>query len=398
MGDCCDQVCDSPGCGKPAKLQCPTCIKLCLASSYFCEQACFKSSWKTHKVVHKLSESISKYKSSEKYSNQNGCSKDSKLITNPWPGFIYTGELRPAYPLSEKRHVPDHIMRPDYADHPTGYPTSEMNVKRSTQIRVLNKEEIEGMREVCKLGREILDSGARVVRPGVTTDEIDRVIHEATIERNCYPSPLNYHNFPKSCCTSVNEVICHGIPDFRELEEGDIVNLDISCYYNGYHGDLNETLFVGKVDDDSKLLVQTAYDCLMAGANEVKPGVRYRDIGQYIQKTAHANGCSVTKTYCGHGIHSLFHTAPSVPHYAKNKAVGVIKPGHVFTIEPMINRGIWRDTTWPDDWTAVTQDGQRSAQFEQTFLVTDTGIDILTGRKASNGRPYFMDQLDGIKL
>ena len=305
--------------------------------------------------------------------------------------------MRPFYPLSTKRHVPPHIQRPDYADHIDGYPATEMEVKRSTQIQVQSEQDIENMRIVCRLARECLDAGAKAVRPGITTDEIDRIIHEATIERNCYPSPLNYHNFPKSCCTSVNEVICHGIPDQRELQDGDIVNLDVTCYYNGFHGDLNETLFVGNVDSESIVLVETAYNCLMAAIAEVKPGLRYRDIGQYIQKQATANGCSVTKTYCGHGINQLFHTAPSVPHYGKNKAVGIMKPGHVFTIEPMINQGVWVDTTWPDDWTAVTKDGKRSAQFEHTMLVTETGVDVLTKRIGSD-RPYFMDQLDGKKL
>ncbi|XP_057310115.1 methionine aminopeptidase 1-like [Hydractinia symbiolongicarpus] len=385
------RICESPGCDKLAKLQCPTCIKLNISGSYFCEQSCFKASWKIHKLIHKKTENTL----SNLMQHLNGSSSTN---TSPWPGYIYTGSLRPYYPLSPKRHVPEHIARPDYADHPEGYPASEMEVKRSTQIIVHTSEDIEKMRTVCRLARECLDAGAKAVRPGVTTDEIDRIIHEATVERNCYPSPLNYHNFPKSCCTSVNEVICHGIPDQRELQEGDIVNLDVTCYYDGFHGDLNETLFVGKVDDDTKLLVETAYDSLMAAVNEVKPGARYRDMGQYIQKEAHANGCSVTRTYCGHGIHRLFHTAPNVPHYAKNKAVGVMKPGHVFTIEPMINKGTWRDVLWPDDWTAVTQDGQRSAQFEQTLLVTETGVEILTARKENNGRPYFRDQLDGVPL
>ncbi|KAI2535265.1 METAP1 isoform 11, partial [Pan troglodytes] len=169
----------------------------------------------------------------------------------------------------------------------------------------------------------------------------------ACIARNCYPSPLNYYNFPKSCCTSVNEVICHGIPDRRPLQEGDIVN--------------------------------------------VKPGVRYRELGNIIQKHAQANGFSVVRSYCGHGIHKLFHTAPNVPHYAKNKAVGVMKSGHVFTIEPMICEGGWQDETWPDGWTAVTRDGKRSAQFEHTLLVTDTGCEILT-RRLDSARPHFMSQ------
>lgn len=391
------RICESIDCSKAAALQCPTCKKLNIVKgSFFCEQTCFKASWKLHKLVHKKAESQNEklLQLLNNNSLNNGGEKEAQV---PWPGYIFTGSLRPFYPLSAKRDVPAHVERPDYADHPDGYPTSEMEVKRNTQIRVMSEEAIEGLRTVCRLAREVLDVGARAVRPGITTDELDRIIHEATIERDCYPSPLNYHKFPKSCCTSVNEVICHGIPDQRVLKDGDIVNLDVTCYYGGFHGDLNETLFVGDVDEDGKRLVKTAYDCLAAATAEVKPSVRYRDVGQHIQKVASANGCSVTRTYCGHGINELFHTAPSVPHYAKNKAVGIMKAGHVFTIEPMINAGVWMDTTWPDDWTAVTRDGKRSAQFEQTMMVTETGVDILTKRGGS-GRPYFMDQLDGIEL
>ena len=172
------------------------------------------------------------------------------------------------------------------------------------------------MRVVCKLGREVLDEGARAIAVGVTTDEIDRVVHEACIERDCYPSPLNYCNFPKSVCTSVNEVICHGIPDMYKLKDGDIVNIDVSVYHNGFHADLNETYYVGNVDAASKHLVKSAAECLNLAIAEVRPGVRYRDFGDIIQKHATANNLSVVRTYCGHGVNDLFHTAPSIPHYA----------------------------------------------------------------------------------
>lgn len=261
------------------------------------------------------------------------------------------------------------------------------------QIKVLNEEEIEKMRVACRLAREVMDTAAKNVRVGVTTDELDRIVHEACLERNCYPSPLNYHGFPKSCCTSVNEVICHGIPDMRPLEDGDLLNIDITIYYNGFHGDLNETFFVGQVNEESKQLVKVTYECLSQAIDAVKPGVKYREIGNIIQKHAQAHGFSVVKSYCGHGIHELFHTAPSVPHYSKNKAVGVMKPGHTFTIEPMISQGTWRDEIWPDNWTAVTQDGKRSAQFEQTLLVTGIGCDILTVRPDDNGRAHFFSQM-----
>lgn len=151
--------------------------------------------------------------------------------------------------------------------------------------------------------------------------------------------------------------------------------------------------FVGNVDERSKKLVKTTHECLSLAIDEVKPGVRYRDMGNIIQKHAQAHGFSVVRSYCGHGIHQLFHTAPSVPHYSKNKAIGVMKPGHSFTIEPMISEGTWRDEMWPDNWTAVTLDGKRSAQFEHTLLVTDTGCEVLTRRRENNGQPHFMDKL-----
>ncbi|TNN60940.1 Methionine aminopeptidase 1 [Liparis tanakae] len=297
--------CETEGCSKDAKLQCPTCIKLGIDGSYFCSQECFKGSWVSHKLLHKKAR------------------------------------------ISE----------------------SEQSLKGTSQIKILCPEDIEGMRVVSKLAREVLDIAALMVKVGVTTEEIDHAVHLACTARSCYPSPLNYYNFPKSCCTSVNEVICHGIPDRRLLQEGDILNVDITVYHNGFHGDLNETFYIGEVDEEAKKLVQTTYECLMQSIDSVKPGIRYRELGNIIQKHAQANGFSVVRSYCGHGIHRLFHTAPNVPHYAKNKAVGVMKPGHVFTIEPMICEGGWQDETWPDGWTAVTRDGKRSAQFEHTLLV-----------------------------
>ena len=241
-------------------------------------------------------------------------------------------------------------------------------------------EQIQGIRKACKIGREVLDAAGRAVKVGVTTAEIDRVTYEATVSRGAYPSPLNYYNFPCAVCTSVNEVICHGIPDLRPLRDGDVVNVDVSVYYQGYHGDLNETFVVGQCSQQDVGLVETAFRCLEAGAALIRPGTMYRDIGSNIERVAKKRGCQVVKTYCGHGIGELFHTAPNVPHYSKNKAVGVMKAGHIFTIEPMINLGGWRDRTWPDDWTAVTADGSKSAQFEHTFLVTEDGYEILTMR------------------
>lgn len=360
-------LCDTPGCGKPSKLRCPTCIaKNIKEGSNFCAQDCFKKYWSVHKLNH------SPY--------------------NPWPNYPYTGTLRPGR-LSAPRLVPASIKRPDYADHPEGHPLSEIADRHNTIPKVLTDEEIESMRVVTKLAREVLNEAAKAADVGVTTDELDRIVHEAAIERDCYPSPLNYYQFPKSVCTSVNEVICHGIPDMRPLENGDLCNVDVTVYHRGFHGDLNETLFIGEVDEKSKQLTKVTHEALMAAINIVKPGVKFREIGNVIQKYVSDYNYSVVRSYCGHGIHRLFHCAPNVPHYSNNKAVGVMKAGNTFTIEPMISEGSWRDEQWPDNWTAVTADGKRSAQFEQTLLVTETGVEILTRRRENNGQPWFMDKM-----
>lgn len=371
-----NRTCETAGCNSPANLQCPTCIKLNISGSYFCSQECFKGNWSTHKAIHKVVQNSS-----------NGIIEPY----NPWPDYAFTGSLRP-HKTSPTRTVPDHIPRPDYADHPEGIPLTEQLVKLSSVIKVLNDEEQEEMKIACKLGREVLDEVASMIGVGVTSDEIDKVVHEACIERECYPSPLNYYKYPKSCCTSINEVICHGIPDMRALVNGDICNVDVTVYHRGYHGDLNDTFLIGNVSKTAEKLVNVTWECLEKAINAVHPGEKYRELGNIIQKHAQANGFSVVRSYCGHGIHKLFHTSPGVPHYAKNKAVGVMKSGHTFTIEPMISQGSWRDKSWPDNWTAVTIDGLLSAQFEQTLLVTDTGVEIMTKRLANNGLPYFMDK------
>lgn len=238
-----------------------------------------------------------------------------------------------------------------------------------------------GIKEACRIGRLVLDRAAAAVRPGITTDELDIIVHAACIEFDAYPSPYNYYRYPKSLCTSVNEVICHGIPDRRPLENGDIVNLDISVYHKGWHADLNETVLVGDaVDEESKRLVKVTYECLHLAIAACLPGARYRDIGDIISKHAQKAGFSVVKTYCGHGIGELFHCAPNVPHYAHNKAKGIMKVGEVFTIEPMINAGSHRDKMWPDGWTAATEDGKRSAQFEHQLVITEDGCEVLTAR------------------
>merc|ERR1711991_95804 len=274
--------------------------------------------------------------------------------------------------------VPKAIKRPVYVNHIRGIDPRETDAKRERQIRVYTAAEIEVMREACKLGREVLNEAHKACRVGVTTDEVDRVVHEACVERGVYPSPLGYGFFPKSCCTSVNEVVCHGIPDSRELAEGDICNVDVSIYHRGMHADLNETYCIGNVDQRTQDLLATTYECLWKAIAACKPGAFYRDLGDVITKHAKSKKFSVVKTYCGHGVGELFHTSPTVPHYANNKAVGIMKPGHIFTIEPMINEGTWREERWPDDWTSATVDGRKSAQFEETLLITEKGVEVLT--------------------
>ncbi|KAL6300164.1 methionine aminopeptidase [Sparassis latifolia] len=360
----------------PSHLECPTCHKLGIKGSFFCGQECFKAGskglvQKTHKLIHDIATPRQPLLDDPNI-NKNG-------TFNPFGSFSFTGDLRPVYPLTPRREVPEHIVKPDYAED--GIPTSESR-RAGQPPKILTEEEQEKMKTVCRLAREVLDTAASHVKPGITTDEIDAIVHNATIERNAYPSPLNYRGFPKSVCTSLNEVICHGIPDQRRLQEGDIVNIDVTVFYDGFHGDLNETYPVGRVDDDSKRLMRTARRCLDEAIALCKPGALFRDLGKTIEPIARGNNCAVVRTYCGHGINDLFHCAPNVPHYAKNRAIGTMKPGMTFTIEPMVNLGHnWDQVHWPDDWTATTVDGKRSAQFEETLLITESGVEILTAGK-----------------
>lgn len=354
-------VCCSPQCGKTTDsgLKCPVCLKNGI-SAVFCNQICFRSGWAIHKAVHPA--------------------EDNKPF-DPFPNFQYSGDLRASYPLSPRRTVPANIAKPDYAQN--GKPVSELKNDRTGKITILTESQIKKMRRVARISREILDKTASYIKPGITTDELDAILHKQCMAHNAYPLPLNYYNFPKSLCTSVNEVICHGIPDQTVLQDGDIINLDVTIFLSGYHSDLNETYYVGdkaKCDRDTVRLVETTRECLDLAIDMVKPGLVFRDLGSVIEEHALKNGCSVVRTYCGHGINSLFHCQPNIPHYAKNKAIGVAKPGMVFTIEPMLCLGTYKDITWPDNWTAATQDGKKSAQFEHMLLVTETGCEVLTAR------------------
>lgn len=358
-------VCASPSCGKTTEsvLKCPVCLKAG-STNIFCDQNCFRSLWTKHKAIHANSEG---------------------KVYDPFPSYAYTGDLRAAYPLSPRREVPEHIARPDYAGD--GRPVGEIKNDRIGKIRILTADQIVKIRKAGVIGREVLDAVAAHVRPGVTTDELDAIVHEECIKRDSYPSPLNYYNYAKSFCTSVNEVICHGVPDQTVLKDGDIVNLDISIFHDGFHSDLNETYYVGdkaKANPDLVRLVETTREALDIAINMVKPGLVFRTLGNAIEEHATKNGCLVVRSFCGHGTEEYFHCAPSIPHYARNKAVGVAKPGMTFTIEPMLNLGTHRDTIWPDGWTAVTEDGKPLAQFEHMMLVTEDGVELLTGRRADS--------------
>jgi methionyl aminopeptidase len=293
-----------------------------------------------------------------------GSGRKYKRCHKPLEGRVLPGKVSPM------RVVPDHIPRPPYAD--TGVAV------RRPEPRVKSPEVIERMRRAGKAAAEILRIGGAAVRPGVTTDELDAIVHEATIERGGYPSPLNYNHFPKSLCTSVNEVICHGIPDDRPLQDGEIVNLDVTIYLDGVHGDTNATFLVGDVDEASRQLVRVTHECLMLGIEAVAPGRPIFEIGRAIEKHATKFGYGVVRAFIGHGIGEQFHTDLVIPHYYDPNARTKMEPGMTFTIEPMITMGTWKHVIWPDDWTAVTADGRRTAQFEHTILVTDDGADILT--------------------
>ncbi|MEY3680228.1 MAG: methionine aminopeptidase [Actinomycetota bacterium] len=272
--------------------------------------------------------------------------------------------------VSPMRPVPAHIAKPPYAD--------SGQVPRWNESRVKSPEIIERMRKAGALAADILRQAGEFVKPGITTNDIDVFVHELTVANGAYPSPLNYHGYPKSVCTSVNEVICHGIPDSTVLREGDIINLDVTCFIDGVHGDTNATFFVGDVDDTSRKLVRVTEECMWRGIEAVKPDRPLSDIGRAIEEHAHHHKLGVVRAFIGHGIGEQFHTDIQVLHYYDPRNNMVMKPGMVFTIEPMITLGTWQHKMWDDDWTAVTADGKRTAQFEHMVLVTDSGVDVLT--------------------
>lgn len=262
-------------------------------------------------------------------------------------------------------------------------------------ISIKSSREIEIMKESCQLAAKTLDFIETKLEVGMTTEDVNQLCHDFIVKHDAYPSPLNYHGFPKSVCTSLNEVICHGIPSNKDVvKDGDLLNIDVTTYYKNFHGDTNRTFFMGNVSDDHKRLTKITWECMMAGIAISKPGARMGDIGAVIEEMAHDNGFSVVHEYCGHGIGREFHEDPQVLHYGQ-KGTGVeMKPGMTFTIEPMINIGKRHCRVLKDDWTVITRDKKWSAQFEHTILITESGSEILTWNPDSPRDPlkYYWDQ------
>jgi len=273
--------------------------------------------------------------------------------------------------ISGRRSVPSSIARPEYVDRPAPAKYTGPEVKDATTI--------EKMRIAGRIAAQAMEAAAAAIAPGVTTDEIDRIGHSYMIDHGGYPSTLGYRQYPKSLCTSVNEVICHGIPDDRPLEDGDIVNIDITVFIGGVHGDTNATYLCGDVDEESRLLVERTHEAMMRGIRAAKPGREINVIGRVIQSYAKRFDYGVVRDFTGHGIGTAFHSGLVVPHYdAAPQFHTVIEPGMTFTIEPMLNLGTVDWDMWDDSWTVVTRDRRRSAQFEHTILITDSGAEILT--------------------
>lgn len=252
---------------------------------------------------------------------------------------------------------------------------------RTGAIDVKTQKEIDLMRIAGRLAAETLEAVGPMIAPGVTTQEIDDFVHRDTLRLGCIPAPLNYKGFPKSCCTSINEVICHGIPSDRALQNGDIINVDVTHIYEGFHGDTSATFYVGEVSAEARHVTEVARRSLDIGVAQVRPGARLGDIGAAIQEFAEGQGCSVVRAFVGHGIGRRFHEDPQVSHVGQRGRGPRLKPGMTFTIEPMINLGTFEARILDDDWTAVTEDGRLSAQFEHTVLVTLTGVEVLTTRR-----------------
>ena len=296
-----------------------------------------------------------------------------------------TEPIRPGR-VGPPRFVPADLERPPYA--------ASGVVERWDESPVKTDDVIERLRRTTTAAADVLVTVGAAVSPGVTTDELDALCHDEALARGAYPSPLNYdpagtNPFPRSICTSVNEVICHGIPDDRRLRDGDIVNLDVTIFREGVHGDTNATFTVGDVDEDSRQLIANTRECLERAIDAVRPGRPLNVVGRAIQEHAESNGFGVVREFTGHGIGEQFHTGLHVPHYFDPSARLTLEPGMVFTIEPMITAGSPRIRLWNDGWTAVTADGRRTAQFEHTIVVNDGGAEVLTVPSDPSAHPYW---------
>lgn len=272
--------------------------------------------------------------------------------------------------VSPRLPVPDHILKPPYVG------TSKLP-DLSSEYQIQDSEGIARMRVAGELAARVLDYAGTLVKPSVTTDEIDKAVHQMIIDAGAYPSPLGYGLFPKSVCTSVNECMCHGIPDSRQLQDGDIINIDVTVYLNGYHGDTSKTFLCGDVSKEMKRLVKVTQECLEKGISVCKDGASFRKIGKIISDHAERHNYGVVDRFVGHGVGTVFHSEPVIYHH-RNKRPGEMVEGLTFTIEPILSMGSIDSITWGDNWTTLTDDGSPAAQFEHTILITKTGAEILT--------------------
>jgi methionyl aminopeptidase len=272
--------------------------------------------------------------------------------------------------LSPRRSVPSSITRPEYVDKPAP--------ARFEGSDVQSLDTIEAMRVAGRIAADALAEVGKAIKPGVTTDELDRIGHEYLIEHGAYPSTLGYRGFPKSLCSSLNEVICHGIPDSTELRDGDICNIDITAFIGGVHGDTNATFLVGDVREEARLLVERTHEATMRAINAVKPGRPLSVVGRVIESYAKRFGYGVVRDFTGHGISTSFHSGLVVPHYDDPRIQVELREGMTFTIEPMLTLGTYDYDMWDDGWTVVTKDRKWTAQFEHTIVVTPDGAEILT--------------------
>ncbi|XP_046421747.1 methionine aminopeptidase 1D, mitochondrial [Neodiprion fabricii] len=298
--------------------------------------------------------------------------RESKISseTNLKTSFGKYGIVKPWPIVSDRKSVPSYIPKPSYAE-------SSIPCDRLKEAEIKDKNQIECMRHSCILARQILGKVRNFLKVGFTTEQLDAKLHQLIINNGAYPSPLNYQGFPKSICTSINNVACHGIPDSRPLHNGDILNVDITVFLNGYHGDCSAMFKVGEVDEEARQLIDATETCLSKAISICKPNENFSSIGQIIEETAQKHGFGIVPAFAGHGIGNYFHGPPDIYHF-KNDEPGKMQTGMTFTIEPVLTQGGPDVEILEDGWTAVTTDNARTAQAEHTILITDTGSEILT--------------------